>query len=44
MKDAAFQELISNIRQAGRIRRGTSKAGKTTVFKPEDVNTVRASR
>ncbi len=43
MKDAAFQELMSSVRQAGRIRRGASKAGRTTVFKPEDVKAIRAS-
>lgn len=43
MKDAAFQELMSSVRQAGRIRRGTLKASRTTVFKPEDVKAVRAS-
>ena len=43
MKDSAFQELMSSVRQAGRIRRGTLKAGRTTVFKPEDVKAVRAS-
>jgi putative transcriptional regulator len=43
VKDAAFQELMSSVRQAGRIRRGTLKAGRTTVFKPEDVKAVRAS-
>jgi putative transcriptional regulator len=43
MKDAAFQELMRSVRQAGRIRRGTSKAARTTVFKPEDVKAVRAS-
>ena len=43
MKDAAFQELMSSVRQAGRIRRGTVKASRTTAFKPEDVKAVRAS-
>jgi putative transcriptional regulator len=43
VKDAAFQELMSSVRQAGRIRRGTLKAGRTTEFKPEDVKAVRAS-
>jgi len=43
MKDAAFQELISSVREAGRIRRGTMKASRTTVFKPDDVKRVRAS-
>jgi putative transcriptional regulator len=43
MKEEAFRDLMSSVRQAGRIRRGTLKAGRTTVFKPEDVKTVRAS-
>ena len=43
MKDAAFQELMSSVRQAGRIRRGTLKPDRTTVFKPEDIKAVRAS-
>lgn len=43
MKDAAFQELMRSVRQAGRIRRGAMKPGRTTVFKPEDVKAVRAS-
>ncbi len=42
MKDEAFQELMSSVREAGRIRRGTLKAARTTVFKPEDVKAVRA--
>ena len=42
MKDAAFQELMNSVRQAGRIRRGTLKASRTRVFKPEDVKAVRA--
>jgi len=43
MKDAAFQELMRGVRQAGRIRRSTLRAGRTTVFKPKDVKAVRAS-
>ena len=42
MKDAAFQELITSVRQAGRIRRGAMKASRTTVFRPADVKAVRA--
>jgi putative transcriptional regulator len=42
VKDA-FQELMGSVRQTGRIRRGTMKHGRTTVFKPEDVKAVRAS-
>jgi len=43
VKHAAFQELMSSVRQAGRIRQGTLKAGRMTVLKPEDVKAVRAS-
>src|SRR5262249_50700195 len=43
VKDAAFLELLTSVRQAGRIRRGTMKPGRTTMFKPEDVKAVRAS-
>ncbi|MGI8782604.1 MAG: NadS family protein [Acidobacteriota bacterium] len=42
MKDAAFQEMIESVRQAGRIRRGTLKPTRTTVFRPADVKGVRA--
>ena len=41
MKDAAFQELLTSIRQAGRIRRGTFKPGRVTSFQPADVKSVR---
>ena len=41
MKDAAFQELLTSIRQAGRIRRGTSKPGRITSFQPADVKSIR---
>lgn len=43
MKNGAFQELMSGVRQAGRIRRGTLKPGRATVFKREDVKAIRAS-
>lgn len=43
MKDSAFRELMTSVREAGRIRRGTLKASRTTVFKPEDVKAVRTS-
>lgn len=42
MKDAAFQELVTSIRQAGRIRRGRLKPSRTVVFDPADVKAVRA--
>src|SRR5687767_8182193 len=41
MKAAAFQELVTSIRQAGRIRRGTLKASRVTTFRPADVKSVR---
>ena len=42
MKNGAFQELVTSIRQAGRIRRGLAKSARTTVFRPADVKAVRA--
>ena len=42
MKEAAFEELLASVRQAGRIRRGTLKPARTTVFRPADVKAVRA--
>ena len=40
MKDAAFQELLTSIRQAGRIRRGTLKPARVMTFRPADVKAV----
>ncbi len=42
MKDAAFQELLTSVRQAGQTRRGTRRASRTTTFHPTDVRAVRA--
>ena len=42
MKAAAFQELVASARQAGRIRRGPAKPGRIMVFRPTDVQAVRA--
>ena len=42
MKDAAFRELLTSVRQAGRIRRGRLKPGRDITFKPTDVKAVRA--
>ena len=42
MKDAAFRELLTSVRQAGQIRRGRLKPGRVTTFKPADVKAVRA--
>jgi len=41
MKDTAFQELLTSIRQAGKIRRGTMKPARVTTFRPADVKSVR---
>ena len=41
MKDDAFQELLTSVRQAGQIRRGTRKASRITTFQPTDVLAVR---
>jgi putative transcriptional regulator len=42
MKDAAFRDLTTSVRQAGRIRRGRLKPGRMTEFEPADVKAVRA--
>jgi putative transcriptional regulator len=41
MKDAAFRELLTSVRQAGRIRRGRLKPGRVTTFRPADVKAIR---
>lgn len=41
MKEVAFKELLTSIRQAGRIRRGILKASRVTTFRPADVKSVR---
>jgi putative transcriptional regulator len=42
VKDAAFQELLRSVRQAGEIRRRTRRPSRTTRFRPTDVQAVRA--
>ena len=42
MKAEAFAELLESVRQAGRMRRGTLRPGRRTIFKPTDVKAVRA--
>lgn len=42
VKTEAFTALLESVRQAGRIRRGTLRPGRRTVFKPADVKAVRA--
>ena len=41
MKDQAFQELLTSVRQAGEMRRGTRRPSRTTTFQPADVLAVR---
>lgn len=41
MDQAAFKELITNIRQAGRVRRGTLKPCWAIIFRPPNVKSVR---
>ena len=41
MKGAAFQDLLTSVRQAGQIRRGTRRPLRTTTFRPTDVQAVR---
>lgn len=41
MKEQAFQELITSIREAGGIRRGKLKPARITTFRPADVKSVR---
>jgi putative transcriptional regulator len=43
MKHTAFEELLTSVRQAGRIRRGTLKPSRVTAFRPADVRAVRAT-
>jgi len=43
MKQAAFEELLASVRQAGQIRRGTRKPPRITEFKPASVKAVRAT-
>ena len=43
MKNGAFQELLTSVRQAGQIQRGTRRAFRTTTFRPTDILAVRAT-
>lgn len=42
MKAEAFDELLTSVRQAGEIRRGTRRASRITKFRPADVQAIRA--
>ena len=41
MKAAAFEELMTSVRQAGQIRRGRRKPARLTAFRAADVKTLR---
>ena len=41
MKSAAFEELLTSVGQAGRIRRGTLKPARVTAFRPAQVKAIR---
>ena len=41
MKQKDFDRLITSVKQAGAIRRGQLKPGRTTDFRPEDVQAIR---
>ncbi len=42
MKQKDFDRLVTSVKQAGAIRRGQLKPGRTTEFRPEDVREIRA--
>jgi putative transcriptional regulator len=41
VNQAAFESLVTSIRQAGRVRRGKQKPSRVFQFKPADVRAVR---
>ena len=41
MKQKDFERLVASVKQAGAIRRGQRKPGRTTEFRPEDVRAIR---
>ena len=41
MKQKDFERLVTSVKQAGAIRRGQLKPGRTTEFRPEDVCKIR---
>ena len=42
MKEDAFRELLTSVRQAGAIRRGRLKPSRVSTFKPANIKAVRA--
>ena len=41
VKQKDFERLVTSVKQAGAIRRGQLKPGRTTYFRPEDVQAIR---
>jgi hypothetical protein len=41
MNDTAFHDLLTSVRRAGAMRRGTRRPAGTTTFAPTDVQAVR---
>lgn len=41
MKQKNFDRMVTSVKQAGTIRRGQLKLGRTTDFRPEDVQAIR---
>lgn len=42
MKQDAFEELVTSVRQAGRIRRGEAKPARRVSYEAADVKAIRA--
>ena len=43
MKETAFQDLLTSVKQMGEICRGDRKPGRVSTFRPESIKTVRAN-
>jgi len=41
VKDTEFRRLVASVKQAGKIRRGKSRASRVFTFKPADVREIR---
>ena len=41
MKQSDFDDLITSVKQAGKIRRGEARPSRAFVFKPADIKAVR---
>lgn len=41
MKKQLFDELVSSVKEAGKIHRGEAKASRTFFFEPDDVRKIR---